>query len=105
MRSLQGIIRGAREVRLLRCPQGSSRAQDASSSSYRWKARAELRYGRNGEEQVTKRDFIFIAEIIRTLPHGEHRIITAKRFADALANTNPNFNREKFLTYVGIENP
>ncbi len=51
---------------------------------------------------MTKRDFILIADAIRTVSVDEithdARYAVAVRFADALANTNARFDRARFLT-------
>lgn len=52
-----------------------------------------------------RRHFEFIAEVIRDMnsPHMEGaQRATANRFASALASTNPNFDRAKFLAACGV---
>jgi hypothetical protein len=53
---------------------------------------------------MSRKDFQLIAEVVRLLPSFEcsqagdvvrHSVIVA-RFAEALANTNPRFDRERF---------
>jgi hypothetical protein len=48
---------------------------------------------------VSRRDFEMIARVIRTLGefHAFERETIAEHFADALAETNPRFDRERFL--------
>jgi hypothetical protein len=51
---------------------------------------------------MTKRDFELIAAVLANLP--EMRVdpdTVAEEFADALATTNPRFDRTKFLTACG----
>ena len=54
--------------------------------------------------QLSRKDFVLIAEVIRLLPSFEcsqdgdvvrHSAIVA-RFTEALAKTNPRFDRERF---------
>jgi hypothetical protein len=53
---------------------------------------------------MSRKDFRLIAEAIKTLPSTDQNGIDmvrfdaiGARFADALATTNPRFNRERFL--------
>ena len=43
------------------------------------------------------RHFAVIARIIRDLPDEYPRFQIAQRFADELADTNPNFDRRRFI--------
>jgi hypothetical protein len=43
------------------------------------------------------RHFAFIAKTIREMPDRVNRIPVAREFAKALAETNPRFDRERFL--------
>jgi hypothetical protein len=43
------------------------------------------------------RHFCLIADVVKHLD-GTARDVAAEAFANALANTNPKFNRERFLT-------
>lgn len=50
--------------------------------------------------------FEWLAEAVRTSPLydvDKEREPLAEHFASALAATNPNFNREKFLAACGVE--
>jgi hypothetical protein len=59
---------------------------------------------------MTKQDFELIADTIKQLStvtctfHGAscHRYL-AERFADRLRQTNPRFNRQRFLSACGID--
>lgn len=58
---------------------------------------------------MTRKDVELIAETIRALPgHSAglraHQASTARAFADALATTNPDFDRVSFLKACGLEN-
>lgn len=57
---------------------------------------------------MTKNDFQFIADIINDcgaeLGWIETQAKVANKFADALKQTNPRFNREKFLEACGVYN-
>lgn len=51
---------------------------------------------------MTRKDFIFIADVIRSMPtHAPtlraQRESCARAFADRLGETNPRFNRELFF--------
>lgn len=48
---------------------------------------------------MTRKDFELIAEIVRTtFPNNYNlRVNIAERFADRLAETNPRFDRERFV--------
>lgn len=48
------------------------------------------------------RHFAFIAATIEDMPE-KYRWITATSFADALASSNPRFDRRRFLTACGVE--
>ena len=43
------------------------------------------------------RHFAFIAQTIRDMPERVNRIPVARAFADKLAQTNPHFDRSRFL--------
>jgi len=55
--------------------------------------------------QLTRQHFKFIALVIREMGH-KHRSLTieamAKHFADSLAETNTQFNRNKFLEACNV---
>lgn len=53
---------------------------------------------------MTKKDFELIAEVIGNAWHGsaDTRADIANAFADELENTNPRFDRAKFLTACGV---
>ena len=57
---------------------------------------------------MTRKDFELIAEVISGMKRDSTRRdglvleATAKRMADALATTNANFKRERFLTACGF---
>ena len=51
---------------------------------------------------MTKKDFELIAATIAYLPAGPARRETARLFADALATTNPRFDRARFLRACGV---
>jgi hypothetical protein len=51
---------------------------------------------------MTRKDFIFIADVIRSMPNHApnlraQRESCAAAFADRLGETNPRFNRELFV--------
>jgi hypothetical protein len=55
---------------------------------------------------MTRKDFQFIADVIKNLPGHSPILRTQKRscalaFADALPNVNARFNRERFLAACG----
>jgi hypothetical protein len=51
---------------------------------------------------MTRKDFVLIAATIKALAISpEDRVLVAEDFAYALGNTNPNFNRGRFLTACG----
>ena len=56
---------------------------------------------------MTRKDFELIAKVIKELPPVDiydvsgHKVV-ALIFANALATTNPLFNREKFLKACGV---
>lgn len=57
-----------------------------------------------GEVQMSRKDFRLIAETIKLLPSFDVKGVDSirfdalcNRFADALATTNPRFNRERFI--------
>lgn len=54
---------------------------------------------------MTRKDFELIARTIKLLPDGPARRETARLFADALTNTNPRFNRLRFLHACGLTSP
>ena len=54
---------------------------------------------------MSKKDYVLIAAVIKQygedeIPHGPQ---IARAFADALASTNPRFNRETFLKACGVK--
>lgn len=56
---------------------------------------------------MTKKDFETIAKIIASMPSfaaslRDQKNSTARQFADALANENPRFDRERFLKACGV---
>lgn len=53
---------------------------------------------------MTRKDYQLIAEVIATAWHGssETKADLVNRFADALEDTNPRFNREIFFRACGI---
>jgi hypothetical protein len=56
---------------------------------------------------MTKKDYELIAEVIlnsQGLTRGGVMDTLAKRMAEALADTNPRFNREMFLKACGVNN-
>jgi hypothetical protein len=48
---------------------------------------------------MTRRHFQLIADALRESAAPEH---VARAMADALATTNPRFNRERFLAACGV---
>ncbi len=60
---------------------------------------------------MTKKDFQLIAEVLNDVITGgalcmdseDDQRDLVRQFADALATTNPQFNREKFATACGIK--
>lgn len=56
---------------------------------------------------MTRKDFQLIADVLAgdsfaTEGRGQaHRVIVANAFADALATTNPRFDRAKFMAACG----
>jgi len=47
---------------------------------------------------MTRKDFKLIASVIDKLNFTrEHKLFIAQSFADRLTDTNPNFNRAKFV--------
>ena len=54
---------------------------------------------------MTRKDYVLIAEVIATSWHGngELKFHLANNMADALAGTNPLFNRDKFLVACGVK--
>lgn len=57
---------------------------------------------------MTHKDVELIAATIRALPSHSaglraHQASTARAFADALATTNPDFDRARFLKACGLE--
>ncbi len=60
--------------------------------------------------QMQHRHFAFIANVIASLPtHAPslraQKSSIASAFAEALVGTNPNFDRARFFTAVGIDDP
>jgi hypothetical protein len=51
---------------------------------------------------MSKRHFILIAEVIKTLP-PQHRNLVAWKFARALMGTNKDFNMAKFISACGCD--
>ena len=57
---------------------------------------------------MSRKDFELIARTIHAMPSHAPSLRTAREscaraFADALASTNPRFNRERFLRACGVE--
>jgi hypothetical protein len=50
---------------------------------------------------MTKKDFVFIAKVIRTLPF-QSREDAALAFANKLPETNKDFSRVKFMSKCGV---
>jgi hypothetical protein len=46
---------------------------------------------------MTRKDFELIAQVLSEVSDLPYRQQIAKNFADKLANTNPRFDRERFL--------
>lgn len=47
---------------------------------------------------MTRKDFVFIAEVIRDSPlNAQAKMLIAQAFATALRTLNPLFDRERFL--------
>ena len=60
--------------------------------------------------QMQHRHFAFIANVIASLPtHAPslraQKSSIASAFAEALVGTNPNFDRARFFTAVGVDDP
>lgn len=53
---------------------------------------------------MTRKDFEFIAHTINTMTDDKTRFTTANHFADYLADSNPRFDRERFLNacFLGV---
>jgi hypothetical protein len=51
---------------------------------------------------MSKRQFVFIAEVVRTLP-PQCRNLVAWRFARALMGTNKEFKMHTFITACGCD--
>jgi phage replication-related protein YjqB (UPF0714/DUF867 family) len=51
-----------------------------------------------GRVTMQHRHYATIASIIRDIPDAGYRADVAAHFASALAGTNPNFNRDRFLS-------
>lgn len=59
---------------------------------------------------MTKKDFILIARVLSESKENRNRLVetpqvfdrVAQRMADALADTNPLFDRGRFLTACGV---
>jgi hypothetical protein len=51
---------------------------------------------------MSKRHFIYIAEVIKTLP-PECRVLVTWKFARALMGTNKDFHMDKFITACGSD--
>lgn len=65
-----------------------------------------------GAPSMTRQHFALIAEVIaerRTVAHNYDDVVydeldrISKAFASALASTNPNFNRARFLRACGVD--
>ena len=52
---------------------------------------------------MTKKDFELIASALRRLGAGHAWKDTCLAMADALANTNPRFDRARFLAACGVQ--
>lgn len=57
---------------------------------------------------MSRQHYQFIADVISAMPDHAATLRAQKRsvalaFADALARTNPRFNRERFLRACGVE--
>jgi len=55
---------------------------------------------------MTKKDFELLAKMVKEITadnYPQDRADKAGLFADALALTNPRFNREMFLTACGVK--
>lgn len=50
---------------------------------------------------MTKKDFVLIAGVVKELSYGTQQQAIAEAFANRLALTNKQFNREKFLRACG----
>src|SRR6266576_1250110 len=66
--------------------------------------------GKSAGVQMQHRHFAFIANVIASLPtHAPslraQKSSIASAFAAALAETNPNFDRARFFTAVGVDDP
>jgi hypothetical protein len=46
---------------------------------------------------MTRKDFQLVADVIAQLPSKFDRTVLSVRFAEALANTNDRFDRERFI--------
>ena len=46
---------------------------------------------------MTRKDFQLIAEVLTQADETERIEATVERFADRLATTNPNFDRDRFV--------
>jgi hypothetical protein len=55
--------------------------------------------------KMTRKDYVLIAEVIATSWHAsaEFKSDIAHNMADALAGTNPLFNRARFLDACGVK--
>ena len=56
---------------------------------------------------MTKKDYVLIAEVLNKFPRLDYGVESvleelAEEMADALALTNPRFDRAKFLTACGV---
>jgi hypothetical protein len=51
---------------------------------------------------MSRRHFVFIAEVVRSLP-PECRTLVAYKFARALMGTNKDFHMAKFITACGSD--
>jgi hypothetical protein len=62
---------------------------------------AHSKYLRTGRVTMGHRHFATIADILRDIPDAGYRADMADHFADALAATNPRFDRERFIKACG----
>lgn len=60
---------------------------------------------------MTRKDFVFIATVIKSLGYDNgpltttQRALVARRFADALIETNPRFNDIRFINACTCMDP
>jgi hypothetical protein len=54
--------------------------------------------------RMTRNDYVWIAEVINECPlAARDRLTVAAHFANALVETNENFDRARFLKACGVE--